>query len=243
MMEFSPRLLLFARVIAMNIFQLSSLSHGCWRMCRTWRESPSCSDELPAGWLCDLGKGNSHLFSSPISFAYVSISFTVRYRVPPVWLQVFIAEQISAFSVQSLAFISTLFSCLGNDVQRWALLAGHQCDDHQRTQQRKNIVRCKPDTNIEPHNASQPQWSRRNLAILPVVGLLELWKGLGTKDVCRAATDPSQPPTTSLLASLEWCTLFFVLWRYWVSSSYSCLLLLLSTQAWELELKMLLCVS
>lgn len=151
-----------------------------------------------------------------------------------------------AFSLQSLAFISTLFSCLGNDAQRWVLLAGHQCDDYQRTQQKRNVallVRCKPDTNMASHNAAQPPWSRRNLAILPVVGLLELWKGLGTKDVCRAATDPSQSPTTSLLLSPEWCILFFILWHYWVSSSYPCLLLLLSIQAWKLELKMLLCIS
>lgn len=73
------------------------------------------------------------------------------------------------------------------------LLAGHQCDDHQRTWQKGNValpVRCKLDTNIAPHNAAQPQWSRGNLAILTVVGLPELWIGLGTKDVCRAATDP-----------------------------------------------------
>lgn len=171
------------------------------------------------GW-CQLagcvisGKAIHICFLPPISFAYLSTSLTVRCRVPPIWPQDFIAEQTSASFLQSLAFISTLFACLGNDAQRWVLLAGHLCDDHQRTWQKGNValpVRCKLDTNIAPHNAAQPQWSRGNLAILTVVGLPELWVGLGTKNVCRAATDPSQTPPTSLQASPERCILFLVL--------------------------------
>lgn len=108
MITFSPwLLLLFARIITINIFQLNGLHQRCWRMHKpqTRRESPIWSAKLPAGRLCDLGKGTSHLFSSPISFAYLSTSLTVCNRVPPVWPPVVTTEQTSASSPQPLAFI------------------------------------------------------------------------------------------------------------------------------------------
>lgn len=69
-------------------------------------EGSQAPDGLPAGQLCDLGKGTLHLFSSPISFAYLSTGLTVCNRVPPFWPPVVETEQTSASSPESLALIS-----------------------------------------------------------------------------------------------------------------------------------------
>lgn len=68
-------------------------------------EDSQAPDGLPAGQLCDLVKGTSHLFSSPISFAYLSTGLTVCNWVPPFCPPVVETEQTSVSSPQSLAFI------------------------------------------------------------------------------------------------------------------------------------------
>lgn len=146
---------------------------------RTRRESPSCSDEFPAGHLCDLGKGTPHLFSSPISFAYLSSSLTVCNGVPPVWPPVVAAEQTPASSLQPFAFIFILFvftfrKMCPTDAQKCVLLAGHQCDDCQWTGQRRKVallIMCKLGTNLAPQNAALPRRSRGHLATPPAGGV------------------------------------------------------------------------
>lgn len=88
------------RIIIINIFELNGLHQKCWRMHRLWtsRESSSWSTKLPAGQLCDLGRGTSHLFSFPISFASLSTRLTVHNRVTPVWPLVVTKEQTSFLS-------------------------------------------------------------------------------------------------------------------------------------------------
>lgn len=91
----------------------------------------------PSSQLCDLGKGTSHLFSSPISFAYLSTSLAVCRGVPPVWPPVVTTEQTSASSPQPLAFMCIFAfkfrQMCPPDPQGCMFLAGHTCHTRQWT--------------------------------------------------------------------------------------------------------------
>lgn len=207
------------------------------------RESPSCSDEFPAGCLCDLGKGTPHLFSSPISFAYLSSSLTVCNGVPPVWPPVVAAEQTPGSSLQPFAFIFILFvftfrKMCPTDAQKCVLLAGHQCDDCQWTGQRRKVallIMCKLGTNLAPQNAALPRRSRGHLATPSMVGLLEVcttWlvqrlrnKGISWKAIANL----------SVIHDFAVCKSGRIHSIYKTLMPLSFILLPLSTQAWELE--------